>query len=73
MLVNAETVSCWDFNTALGDTCREKYESLVYKIFEVSKVIAAKIPQPEFFWAAMHPILGGGIAMGPSGDHDPKW
>ena len=73
LLVNAETVSCWDFNTALGDTCREKYESLVYKIFEVSKVIAAKIPQPEFFWAAMHPILGGGIAMGLANTDKPQY
>ena len=45
----------------------------MYKIFEVSKVIAAKIPQPEFFWAAMHPILGGGIAMGLANTDKPQY
>jgi hypothetical protein len=39
---NAGTVSAWDFNTALGDTIKEKYESLYVKVVEVSNVIHRK-------------------------------
>lgn len=63
LLDTAEQRSCWDFNTALGETIREKYESLMYKIFEVAKTISSQIQQPEFFWAAMNPIVGCNLAM----------
>jgi len=39
---NAGTVASWDFNTALGDTIKEKYESLYVKVVEVSAVIHRK-------------------------------
>lgn len=39
---NAGTVTAWDFNTALGDTIKEKYESLYVKVVEVSNVIHRK-------------------------------
>jgi hypothetical protein len=39
---NAGTVSAWDYNTALGETIKEKYESLYVKIVEVSNVIHRK-------------------------------
>ena len=39
---NAGTVSVWDFNTALGDTIKEKYESLYVKVVEVSNIIHRK-------------------------------
>jgi hypothetical protein len=39
---NAGTVAAWDLSTALGDTIKEKYESLYVKIVEVSNVIHRK-------------------------------
>ena len=39
---NAGTVAVWDFNTALGDTIKEKYESLYVKVVEVSNIIHRK-------------------------------
>jgi hypothetical protein len=39
---NAGTVAAWDLATALGDTIKEKYESLYVKIVEVSNVIHRK-------------------------------
>ena len=33
----------WDFQTALGDTIKEKYESLYVKIVEVTDVINRKL------------------------------
>lgn len=40
--LNAGTVSAWDFATALGQTIKEKYESLYVKVVEVSNVIHRK-------------------------------
>lgn len=59
----AATVSAWDFNCALGDTLRDKFESLEFKIFEMAKVVASKIETEEFFWAAMHSSLASQIEM----------
>jgi len=39
---NAGTVAAWDYSTALGDTIKEKYESLYVKISEISNVIHRK-------------------------------
>ena len=39
---NAGTVAAWDLATSLGDTIKEKYESLYVKIVEVSNVIHKK-------------------------------
>jgi hypothetical protein len=39
---NAGTIAVWDFNTALGDTIKEKYESLYVKVVEVSNVVHRK-------------------------------
>jgi hypothetical protein len=39
---NAGTVGTWDYNTTLGDTLKEKYESLYIKIVEMSAVIHRK-------------------------------
>jgi len=39
---NAGTVTAWDFNTSLGDTIKEKYESLYVKVVEISSVIHRK-------------------------------
>jgi hypothetical protein len=32
----------WDFQTALGDTIREKYENMYVKIVEISNVVNRK-------------------------------
>ena len=40
-------VATWDFQTALGDTIREKYESLYVKVIEVSNVINRKVIPKE--------------------------
>lgn len=39
---NAGTVAAWDYSTALGETVKEKYESLYVKVVEVSNVIHRK-------------------------------
>lgn len=36
------TISTWDFNTSLGDTLHEKYESLFIKIIELREVLKRK-------------------------------
>lgn len=52
---NAGTVSSWDFNTALGDTIKEKYESLYVKIVEVSAVIHRKTLRGGANWLVTSP------------------
>lgn len=42
LLANVNTRHEWDFHTALGDTIKEKYESLYIKLIEVSNVIHRK-------------------------------
>lgn len=64
LLENAGTVSCWDYNTSLGDTIRDKYESLAIKIMEVANVVARKIKKPELFWAALSSPLAMAIEIG---------
>jgi hypothetical protein len=39
---NAGTIAAWDFNTALGDTIKEKYEALYVKLVEISNVVHRK-------------------------------
>lgn len=52
---NAGTVTAWDFNTALGDTIKEKYESLYVKIVEVSSVIHRKTLRGGANWIVTSP------------------
>ena len=52
---NAGTVSSWDFNTALGDTIKEKYESLYVKVVEVSNVIHRKTLRGGANWLVTSP------------------
>lgn len=52
---NAGTVSVWDFNTSLGDTIKEKYESLYVKIVEVSAVIHRKTLRGGANWLVTSP------------------
>lgn len=52
---NAGTVSAWDFNTALGETIKEKYESLYIKVVEVSNVIHRKTLRGGANWLVTSP------------------
>lgn len=52
---NAGTVTAWDFNTALGDTIKEKYESLYVKVVEVSAVIHRKTLRGGANWLVTSP------------------
>lgn len=52
---NAGTVTAWDFNTALGDTIKEKYESLYVKIVEVSNVVHRKTLRGGCNWLVTSP------------------
>ncbi len=52
---NAGTVASWDFNTALGDTIKEKYESLYVKVVEVSNVVHRKTLRGGANWLVTSP------------------
>jgi hypothetical protein len=54
---NAGTVSAWDFNTALGETIKEKYESLYVKVVEVSAVIHRKTLRGGANWIVTSPEI----------------
>jgi len=53
--LNAGTVAAWDFNTALGDTIKEKYEALYVKLVEVSNVIHRKTLRGGANWIVTSP------------------
>ena len=55
LLLNAGTVGAWDFSTALGDTIKEKYESLYVKIVEMSAVIHRKTLRGGANWIVTSP------------------
>ena len=52
---NAGTVASWDFNTALGDTIKEKYESLYVKVVEVSNIVHRKTLRGGCNWIVTSP------------------
>ena len=52
---NAGTVASWDFNTALGDTIKEKYESLYVKVVEVTNVVHRKTLRGGCNWIVTSP------------------
>lgn len=52
---NAGTIASWDFNTALGDTIKEKYESLYVKVVEVSNVVHRKTLRGGCNWLVTSP------------------
>lgn len=52
---NAGTIAAWDFNTALGDTVKEKYESLYIKLVEISNVIHRKTLRGGANWLVCSP------------------
>lgn len=52
---NAGTIASWDYNTALGDTIKEKYESLYVKIVQVSAEIHRKTMRSGANWLVVSP------------------
>lgn len=52
---NAGTVSAWDFNTALGDTIKEKYESIYVKFVELGNQIHKKTLRGAANWIVCSP------------------
>lgn len=52
---NAGTIAAWDFNTALGETIKEKYESLYIKIVELSNVVHRKTLRGGCNWLVTSP------------------
>ncbi len=52
---NAGTVAVWDFNTALGDTIKEKYEALYIKVVEVTNVVHRKTLRGGANWLVTSP------------------
>lgn len=52
---NAGTVATWDYSTALGDTIKERYESLYVKLSEVSSVIHRKTLRGGANWIITSP------------------
>ena len=56
LLNNAGVISSWDMNTALGDTILEKYESLYFKINEVTDYLIRQGASGHFWIAASHSI-----------------
>lgn len=52
---NAGTVAAWDFNTALGDTIKEKYEALYVKLVELSNVVHRKTLRGGANWLVTSP------------------
>ena len=52
---NAGTTTSWDYNTALGDTIKEKYESLFVKVVETSAVIHRKTLRGGANWIIASP------------------
>jgi hypothetical protein len=69
---NAGTVSAWDFNTTMGYTIKEKYESIYVKIAEISNIIYRKtlrganwiVTSPEI--ASIFETATAGFAPAPS-------
>lgn len=52
---NAGTVATWDFNTTLGETVKEKYESLYVKLVEIGNLIHKKTLRGAANWIVCSP------------------
>ncbi len=53
--LNAGTVGAWDFSTAMGQTLKEKYESLYVKLIEISNVVHRKTLRGGCNWIVTSP------------------
>lgn len=52
---NAGTVAAWDFSTAIGESLKERYETLYIKVTEVSNVIHRKTLRGMANWIVTSP------------------
>lgn len=52
--LNAKLRSVWDFNAALGDTIKEKYEHLFFKTSELTNVLVSS-GVAGYFWIVTSP------------------
>lgn len=55
LLNNAGTIAAWDYNTSLGQTIKEKYESLYVKLVEISAVVHRKTLRGGCNWLVTSP------------------
>ena len=51
---SAQVITAWDFNTSIGNTVRDKYDSLFIKIVEITSVLLRK-GASGCFWIVMSP------------------
>lgn len=58
MVTNAATRAEWDFNTAAGDTCKEKYQSLFVRMSDLTNVIARKCGGGHFWLLTTGAVAG---------------
>lgn len=71
------TIAMWDYASALGDTIKEKYESLYVKVVEVSNVIMKKTLRGGANWLVVSPEIASvfetataGFAPAPTADFE---
>jgi hypothetical protein len=57
--INCGRIACWDFNSALGDTIKEKYEQLMVTVRGLTAEIAKELEKPKYFWLAIPPNFIG--------------
>jgi hypothetical protein len=65
---SAGTVTSWDFNSALGDTIMEKYESLYVKAVELNNVLMRK-GAVGYFWIVTSPEVASIFETATAGFH----
>lgn len=56
LLMMARHVSVWDFNTSLGDSIKEKYETLCFKMMEMTNVLLRSGAE-GYFWIVASPEI----------------
>lgn len=57
MITNAATVGSGDFNLLLGDTIREKYESLYMRLNEIMNIVLRKASKDGDAWLCTSPEI----------------
>lgn len=62
---SAECVALWDFNTSLGTSLSEKYDTLFVKILEVSSVLMTNGAK-GFFWTLCTPEISTMMQVHPT-------
>jgi hypothetical protein len=68
LLNTAGTCTNWDFNSALGDTIMERYESLYCKMIELNNTLITK-GAAGYFWIVTSPEIASIFETATSGFH----